>query len=445
VHRCAVNILSIPPKPTIVVGAAHCTYLCKDGTRELPACCCSFGPDDCRENTTRCGDDPGVVEMTGEDSIILCGEWDSSQAAMNVSGERYNVNLIVLEIVRHPGFNPAIGPIGGNDVVVFKVDNTILQNEVDFNRHLWPACLPSQTSESPITGVHAGWSVPPPFAFIQNQASGFAPFYNDFYKQWHHKMDILDTCEDPKNAVTCGRPLRFPSNTTYPAGTVCAKDTTRQSCFSTGQSGSPLMVKNADDPNRYSIDGILSFVKGCSQFEVGERFSDTNNSNWLLYQRTENPTAYTKLSCFLPWIAEQYNMDYEHTGSLDQACYKGSGDPQDGENEPCRNTPSNQREVVFLHERECKFPFYYKKKIYNECILLDEDDYLYPVFRCPIRDITTKINGTNSFEFNSLTEGMCLSNQTGDEFSSLDPTIEECRRRRLPFSQCKNNCPGGKC
>ena len=29
-HLCAVTLLSVPPKPTVVVGAAHCTYLCKN-------------------------------------------------------------------------------------------------------------------------------------------------------------------------------------------------------------------------------------------------------------------------------------------------------------------------------------------------------------------------------------------------------------------------------
>ena len=27
---CAVTLLSVPPKPTVIIGPAHCTYLCKD-------------------------------------------------------------------------------------------------------------------------------------------------------------------------------------------------------------------------------------------------------------------------------------------------------------------------------------------------------------------------------------------------------------------------------
>ena len=28
-HLCAVNLLSRPPGPAVLVGAAHCTYLCR--------------------------------------------------------------------------------------------------------------------------------------------------------------------------------------------------------------------------------------------------------------------------------------------------------------------------------------------------------------------------------------------------------------------------------
>ena len=33
-------------------------------------------------------------------------------------------------------------------------------------------------------------------------------------------------------------------------------------------------------------------------------------------QETNNPAVYTKLSCHLPWIAEQYGMEYDHTGII---------------------------------------------------------------------------------------------------------------------------------
>ena len=71
---------------------------------------------------------------------------------------------------------------------------------------------------------------------------------------------------------------------------------------------------------------------------------------------------------------------------------------------------------------------------------------MYPVFRCPTRDVTTKIDGINSFTFNPSDNflGFCLT-EPESEISTIDPD-RNCTdpERRLPFSQCKNNCPGGE-
>jgi len=256
-------------------------------------------------------------------------------------------------------------------------------------------------------------------------------------------MDILDKCEDPKNESITGGALKFPSNSSYPAATVCAKDFSKQSCFSQGESGSPLMVERGDgDRLRFSIEGILSFVKGCDVFTFGT--TDTTKKNAQLNQQTENPTTYTKLFCFLPWIAEKYGMDYEGSGQEDSACMVASGGNPDNRNELCRNTPSNLVEL-FSGEVECIFPFYYKDKKYDGCILFEEDGFVYPVFRCPTRNITTtnQQDGIISFKYLPLVDGYCPTDST-DPTSPLDPNITDCSpfARRSPFSQCKNNCKG---
>ena len=47
-HLCSVNLLSVPPQPTILVGAAHCTLICKDRGQKMPSCCCiTDGVDSC--------------------------------------------------------------------------------------------------------------------------------------------------------------------------------------------------------------------------------------------------------------------------------------------------------------------------------------------------------------------------------------------------------------
>ena len=49
----------------------------------------------------------------------------------------------------------------------------------------------------------------------------------------------------------------------------------------------------------------------------------------LLFQESQNPNVYTKLSCFLPWIAEQYNMEYESPGITEEECEAGTGNKDD--------------------------------------------------------------------------------------------------------------------
>ena len=144
-------------------------------------------------------------------------------------------------------------------------------------------------------------------------------------------------CEDPRESPITGETLEYPSNSLYPAGTVCAKDFSKQSCFSVGESGSPLTVQEGDKSS-FSIHGILSFVKGCDVFTFGT--TNTKKKNAQLNQQTENPSTYTKLSCFLPWIAAQYNLTYLANKDVDPACSVGSGNPEDG-NQPCRITLSN--------------------------------------------------------------------------------------------------------
>ena len=128
-HYCAVNLLSRPPGPAVLVGPAHCTYLCKSTGRKVDNCCCG-GPNSCSENEARCGYRPTVVEMTGEDAEILCGEWQTGDTPSASSGEQYNIVLNILEIIRHPDYNSSSYLV--NDVAVFKV-NDLLLNQVHIN------------------------------------------------------------------------------------------------------------------------------------------------------------------------------------------------------------------------------------------------------------------------------------------------------------------------
>jgi len=460
-HICAVNLLAVPPKPTVIVGSAHCTYLCKNLEENgvtLPSCCCvNRGQESCQDDTVKCGTRPVAVEMDGSDAEIICGEWQTGSMSQSVSEEEYNVVLPILEIIRSPAFDATnLGPGGGADIAVFKVNDENLQNPR--SRKIYPACLPPRDRSTPTSGVHSGWTKPPPLSFLEKFGSGFVPYYDDFFKQWHYSMAIQERCEDPTFAQAFGVPVEFPSETYYPPATVCAKDVTSQSCFSTGDSGSPLMVREERRPDRFFIEGILSFVKGCEQFSFGISPLSADQTRFQLVQNSENPAAYTKLSCFLPWIAEQYGLSYEP--EFDESCNEGTGpEPPFNSTHPynaiCRQ---NKGTDLSGKEHPCIFPFYYRGKgPYNECTLFEEEDFVYPVFRCPVRNITTKFPGTdiNHFEESlELTDGYCFdmeaalaacnSTSPGDcNFRLLNPALECFSAFKFhPFSSCKNDCPG---
>ena len=395
------------------------------------------------------------IEMDGDDAEILCGEWQTGSTAQSVSGEEYNVVLPILDIVRSPDFDAADrGPGGGADIAVFKVNDAGLQNSRELK--IYPACLPTRGKGHLEFGVHSGWTKPLPVSFIERFGRGYNQTYGDFFKQWHYKMRIQESCADPVKTQAFGAAIDHPTKTYYPPGTVCALDVTSQSCFSTGASGSPLMAR---EKNRFFVEGILSFVKGCEQFVFGPR--DAAGTKFVLLQHSENPAAYTKLSCHLPWVAKQYGLSYDPVP--DESCRKGTGPavPFNSTHEydsVCRRTKGSD---LLASELPCIFPFYYKGKgPYNQCMLFEEEDFVYPVFRCPTRNITTKYPGTNINHFEDtlgLTEGYCFDFSLSLE--TCDPLLEDggpgCQRLLdpsktchplfsvPPFSTCKNDCPGG--
>merc|ERR1712110_631208 len=82
-------------------------------------------------------------------------------------------------------------------------------------------------------------------------------------------------------------------NFPYPQGLICAAEDGRDSCQ--GDSGGPLIATATRHSNstqkRYSWVGIVSFGVGCA--EPGF------------------PGAYTRASCFLSWLGEQFGLTAE--------------------------------------------------------------------------------------------------------------------------------------
>ena len=67
-HYCAATLLAKPPKPTVLVTAAHCTFICKSNLGVVDNCCCkNVGNIDCSDDFSKCGSNPTTIEMDGDD------------------------------------------------------------------------------------------------------------------------------------------------------------------------------------------------------------------------------------------------------------------------------------------------------------------------------------------------------------------------------------------
>ena len=482
-HLCGVTLLSMPPSKTVLVSSAHCVTVCRSKSRSkvLKNCCCKNVGGDVCANDPECAQDAEVVNMTGDDAEIICGEWETGTTPMSDSGEEYNIILPIKNITRHPDYtisrNEANSQFVANDLAVFFVDDAELNHSRD---KIVPICLPSSNHGSPTYGIHSGWSAPPPLEFLEENLPDYVPYHEEFFKQWHYNM-TFSKCQDPD------RNYKFPSNSYYPSGSICAVEKWSQFCPSSGESGSPLMYSEDD---RYIVAGILSFIKGCSVFsyqtlynpENGEKVDDTGYLN----QESLNPSVYLKLSCFLPWIAQQYNMEYEADDIIDPDCTEGNGDINEVTAEVCTTIPSTyfrfgQFPSNDSIEAECIFDFKVDDISWNGCMVSGIESLTHPVFKCPIRTIKnretpyyyTTYTKSDGLTVNEVVNALyCPTNSEGLIFESaiddweytfnsdgpvfgpngeyeLDPDNDKCKDRfghliRLPvFGTCKNNCRGG--
>ena len=145
--------------------------------------------------------------MDPKEVIILCGEWETGSAPQSSSGEYYNIDLEVTEIIRHPEFDAGgLGVEGGSDLAVFKVNPQGLANSSVLNIN--PICLPDHTRPAPTEGVQSGWANPPPLHYFRDFGPGFLPFVTDTLKQWHYKLGIEEDCREPSKSAAFGFDIR---------------------------------------------------------------------------------------------------------------------------------------------------------------------------------------------------------------------------------------------
>ena len=124
---------------------------------------------------------------------------------------------------------------------------------------------------------------------------------------------------------------------------------------------------------------------------------------------------YSRLSCYLPWVAAQYDMDYSPPGDPDPACLTGQGDITEVTAKVCRSNPLNSwadtRDGI---EAPCLFSFTLNGESHKTCILSEIKDFIRPVFRCPIRRVKgvgTDYNDTHTTGGAGLAGFFCPTNR----------------------------------
>ena len=91
-------------------------------------------------------------------------------------------------------------------------------------------------------------------------------------------------------------------------------------------------------------------------------------------------------------LCQSLLLEFDEDYSLD--CSQGTGNISDFNADVCKSAN--------IGEEPCIFPFYWNEKLYDQFFFLEEDEFLFPVFRCPVRNITRKIDGINSFYYKDI-------------------------------------------
>ena len=105
-----------------------------------------------------------------------------------------------------------------------------------------------------------------------------------------------------------------------------------------------------------------------------------------------NPAVYAKLSCFLPWVAAQYDMEYSPPGDPDPDCLTGNGDINEVTTEECRTNPLRSNwDTTDQIEARCLFNFTLNGESHSTCITESITDFTLPIFRCPIRTVKDSV------------------------------------------------------
>jgi hypothetical protein len=377
-HICGATLLSTPPAATVLVGAAHCNYVCKDTDGRLLETCCCRDPEhnfaSCRSTSSYCGSDGRLRLADPADLLVVCGVWSIGEEPELYSRED-EVVLPVTKIINHPGYSPEFGPGEGNDIAVYHVDDTLLRDGQVPEGTVLPACLPDPAD--PAAGsraIFAPWKDPVPL---------YAYYGLDFDRSVkRYRADELVLRHSRMEVVECQDPAWMASDTYYPEGVLCARDPSGESCLDTGDSGSGLVAARQD--GSYSWLGALSFYRGCDRAAL---IGGLGGFNRLNFWSGDNPGVFSSGPCHLGWVARQYGLKWHGQA----ACQASRGSREDGDKTDCATYTGQKCDFAsrfpisnFLNNTFLNVEGTSRDIEFTECTLRTLEGHVNLVFQCPL-------------------------------------------------------------
>ena len=120
---------------------------------------------------------------------------------------------------------------------------------------------------------------------------------------------------------------------------------------------------------QYSFAGPLSMSKGCDE-ALELRRDDTPLRDYIY--RGSNPAVVTDATCYMDWIAEQYQLRLDYDYESKASCSKSSGDKQD----------INKDECVTASNYPCDWTWISEGRAWDSCRLYAEEGIAKNVFQC---------------------------------------------------------------
>ena len=157
---------------------------------------------------------------------------------------------------------------------------------------------------------------------------------------------------------------------------------------------------------QYSFAGPLTMSKGCDE-AIELRRDDTKLRDY--FYRGSNPVVVTDATCYMDWIAEQYQLRLDYDYERKASCSQSSGDKQDIDKDTC----------VTANTELCDWTLDFEGTVWDSCRLYAEEGIAKNVFQC----ITRKI-------------GNVVSNHQIIYSMFVNFTYQRY------FSTCSNNCRG---